>query len=87
LPNFCVSIGLTVNKIPVLGVIFNPIKNEMFTAATGHGAFLNDQPINVNHGVVSLSECLLITEFTTNYEEIENTTRVILLLMRHVHGV
>ncbi|PJF17418.1 hypothetical protein PSACC_02730 [Paramicrosporidium saccamoebae] len=84
LPNFCIAIGLAIDKIPALGVVFNPITNEMFSAATGYGAFLNDQPISVSRGVASLSQCLLITEFTTNYEEIENASRDNLLLMRHI---
>lgn len=42
-----VSIGYIENGEPVLGVIYNPYKDEMYTAIKGHGAFCNNQPIHV----------------------------------------
>jgi len=47
-PFSCVSIGLTVGKVPVVGVVFNPSLNELFYAADGQGAFLNGTPIHVS---------------------------------------
>jgi hypothetical protein len=47
-PFTCVSIGLAVQQQPVVGVVYNPMLNEMFTAAKGCGAFLNDKPIQVS---------------------------------------
>ncbi|KAI7729910.1 hypothetical protein M8C21_010855 [Ambrosia artemisiifolia] len=44
-PFVCVSIGLTIKKVPVVGVVYNPIMNELFTAIDGKGAFLNGNPI------------------------------------------
>ncbi|XP_076935049.1 inositol-phosphate phosphatase-like [Bidens hawaiensis] len=35
----------TVKKVPVVGVVYNPILNELFTATDGNGAFLNGDPI------------------------------------------
>eukprot|EP00397_Hematodinium_sp_SG-2012_P046316 GEMP01052283.1.p1 GENE.GEMP01052283.1~~GEMP01052283.1.p1 ORF type:complete len:348 (+),score=66.36 GEMP01052283.1:44-1045(+) len=40
IPFCCVSIGFVVDKKAVLGVVYNPILDEMFSAAVGHGAFL-----------------------------------------------
>jgi myo-inositol-1(or 4)-monophosphatase len=40
-PFVAISIGLTINKVPVVGVIFNPLLNELYSAAQGQGAFLN----------------------------------------------
>jgi inositol-phosphate phosphatase/L-galactose 1-phosphate phosphatase len=34
-----------VNKVPTVGVVFNPILDELFTAVKGRGAFLNGQHI------------------------------------------
>ena len=48
LPYSCVSIGLAFRKEAVLGVVYNPMTAEMFTAIRGSGAFLNDSPIAVN---------------------------------------
>jgi inositol-phosphate phosphatase/L-galactose 1-phosphate phosphatase len=40
-----VSIGLVIDKVPTVGVVFNPILDELFTAVIGKGAFLNGQRI------------------------------------------
>ncbi len=44
-PNFVVSVALVENGYPVVGVLYNPVTKEMFTAAKSEGAFLNDDPI------------------------------------------
>ncbi len=43
-----VSIGLLKNKMPVIGVIYNPYADEMFFAEIGHGAYMNGQRIQVS---------------------------------------
>lgn len=45
IPEFCVSIGLAVHGRSVLGVIYNPMSEELFAAAEGHGANLNGEPL------------------------------------------
>lgn len=47
-PMVCVSIGLWINKQPVVAVILNPVLGETFTAIKGRGALLNSSPINVS---------------------------------------
>lgn len=47
-PNWCVSIGATFEGKPILGVIFDPVKDELYSAATGRGATRNGDPITVN---------------------------------------
>ncbi len=61
-PFFCVSIGLEENGEMVLGVIYEPIRDEMFYAIKGNGAFLNDQKIQVSK-VETLTNSLLVTGF------------------------
>lgn len=61
-PFFCVSIGLLNYGQPVLGVVFNPVQNELFTAIKGQGAFLNGKRLNVSK-VNTLRESLLVTGF------------------------
>ncbi len=46
-PEFCVSIGLAVNGSPVLGVIYHPLRRELFDAVRGGGARLNGEPVQV----------------------------------------
>ena len=45
-PNFVVSVGLVENGIPIVGVLFNPVTKELFTAAKGEGAHLNGKLIH-----------------------------------------
>ena len=47
---FAVSIGLAVDGAPVLGVVFNPARNEMFTGCVGLGVSLNGIPVRPTVG-------------------------------------
>jgi myo-inositol-1(or 4)-monophosphatase len=62
LPHFCVSIALCEGGEPVHGVIFDPLRNELFTASRGAGAVLNDKKIRVADRK-DLTGALLITGF------------------------
>jgi len=46
-PQYCVSIAIQQGGKPVHAVIYDPSKNELFTASRGRGAFLNDRRIRV----------------------------------------
>ena len=45
-PNFVISVALVENGTSILGVLLNPVTNEIFTAAQGEGAQLNGKTIN-----------------------------------------
>ena len=60
-PFVCVSIGLVVENVPVVGVVFNPVMGELFVGALGRGATLNGNPIRVS-GEKDLSRALIGTE-------------------------
>ena len=60
-PNSCVAIGLCVHHTPVVGVVFNPITHELFTAALGRGAKRNGAPIATSNTDV-LARALVATE-------------------------
>jgi myo-inositol-1(or 4)-monophosphatase len=47
-PEFVVSVGLSVGGIAVLGVLYNPISEETFSGLRGEGAWLNGVPIAVS---------------------------------------
>ena len=49
LPEFSISIALVENNIPVVGVIYNPISEEMFYAERNKGAFLNGMKIQISN--------------------------------------
>jgi myo-inositol-1(or 4)-monophosphatase len=62
LPHFCISIGLVENGEPTDGVVFDPLRNELFTASKGAGATLNDKKIRVADRK-DLTGALLVTGF------------------------
>jgi myo-inositol-1(or 4)-monophosphatase len=61
-PVFCVSIALEKENEIHLGVIYNPMLDEMFVAEKGNGAFLNGKRITVSN-TTDLSKSLLATGF------------------------
>ncbi len=66
-PAYCVSIGLYLDGRAVAGVIYDPRLNEMFAAAEGRGATLNDEPIAVSR-CAKLGDALLSTGFPANLD-------------------
>jgi myo-inositol-1(or 4)-monophosphatase len=61
-PVFCVSIALENEGEVVLGVVYDPMRNDMFVAVRGEGAYLNDKKLAVS-SVNNLSRSLLATGF------------------------
>lgn len=48
LPHTCISVGVYKNKKPYIGIVYNPILDELYTAIVGEGAFLNGKKICVS---------------------------------------
>jgi myo-inositol-1(or 4)-monophosphatase len=61
-PQYCVSIAVEHNGALEHGVIYDPVKDELFTASKGRGAFLNDRRIRVSK-CARLGEALVGTGF------------------------
>jgi len=61
-PVYCVSIALAVRGKIEQAVIFDPSRNDLFTATKGRGAFLNERRIRVSKRT-QLKECLISTGF------------------------
>jgi len=61
-PVFSVSIGLEIDGEVVWGVVFDPMRNELYTARRGNGSFCDDVPLCVSK-VETLSASLLATGF------------------------
>jgi myo-inositol-1(or 4)-monophosphatase len=71
-PAYCVNIALLVDGTPQVGVTFDPRLNELFTAYTGGGAFLNGKPIRVS-SAPTIRDGLLATGFPADYgQQIRN---------------
>jgi myo-inositol-1(or 4)-monophosphatase len=47
-PFFCASVGLAVDGEVVAGAVYDPLREELFTAERGGGAHLNGQPLRVS---------------------------------------
>ncbi|GAB6021068.1 hypothetical protein CHUAL_003702 [Chamberlinius hualienensis] len=67
-PYVAISIALTVNKEVVVGVVYNPILDQMYTAVKEKGAFLNDTSIHVT-SKQELSDALLALEVGSGRDE------------------
>ncbi len=61
-PRFCVSIGVVREGVPVVGVVFDPLLDELFAAVAGRGAERNGRPIAVSRET-ELSRSLVATGF------------------------
>ncbi|MGQ9802006.1 MAG: inositol monophosphatase family protein [Candidatus Saccharicenans sp.] len=62
LPVFCVSIALLWREEIIIGVVYDPCRQELFTAVRGQGAYLNDRPVRVSDSK-ELGRSLLATGF------------------------
>ncbi len=58
IPHFCTIVALSHGDEPIIGVTYDPMREELFTAEKGKGAFLNGERISVSESPV-LSEALL----------------------------
>ncbi len=67
LPTFAVSIALEDAGIPVVGVVYDPMRDELFVARRGGGASLNGVPIHVS-SVDRLISSILVTGFSYDFE-------------------
>lgn len=61
-PVYCVSIALAVKGKVEQAVVYDPTRNDLFTATRGRGAYLNDRRIRVSKRTM-LSQCLISTGF------------------------
>lgn len=87
LPPFAISIGLTLNDKPVLGVVYEVTKKEMFHAVEGHPAYCNDQLIRAS-AVNSLNESLFATGFPYyDFPKMEAYLNIIRKFLKQSHGV
>ncbi|XBC42529.1 MAG: inositol monophosphatase family protein [Buchnera aphidicola (Meitanaphis elongallis)] len=65
LPHFCVSISIIVKKISEISVIYDPLRNELFTSVKGQGAQLNGYRMRCNN-ISLLNNSLIGIIFSNN---------------------
>ena len=71
-PAYCVSIALSVKGKIEQAVIYDPSRNDLFTATKGRGAYLNDRRLRVSKRI-RMHECLLSTGFPFRADDDFNT--------------
>lgn len=87
LPCFAVSVALVRGPEPVAGVVYEVSRDELFRAAQGHGAFLNDRPLRVS-AAPDLDHALLATGFPyTEFNQMTPYLRILEAFMRCTQGV
>lgn len=86
-PQFCVSIALKHKKVITQAVIYDPSRNDLFTASRGRGAFLNDQRMRVSKRA-TLRSSLLGTGFPfRQFEHIDVYLGILRDMMAGAAGV
>ena len=60
IPHFAISVGLEHDKEIICGIIYDPIKDEMFVAEKGNGSYLNNQRMRVSSRS-KLKDCMIFT--------------------------
>jgi len=60
IPHFAISIGLEHDKEIICGIIYDPIKDEMFAAEKGNGSYINNQRMRVSSRS-KLKDCIIFS--------------------------
>ena len=85
-PCFCVSVGLECKGRLEIGVVYDPLRDEMFTAERGQGASLNGRRIRVSP-TPHLASALLCTGFPYDVRERGEFARHFANFIMHAQGV
>lgn len=82
-PQVAVSIGLLIKGIPTVGVVYNPITEELWSGAKGLGAKLNNNPITVSD-TENLIDSLLVTGFAYDRRETQDNNYAEFCYLTHL---
>ncbi|MCM2275955.1 MAG: inositol monophosphatase [Candidatus Didemnitutus sp.] len=87
LPHFCTSIALaTADRQPLLGVVHDPTRGEIFTAVRGGGAHLNGVALRVTD-TASLNDAVVSTGFPYDkHTNPDNNLREWTAFLKHIRG-
>lgn len=72
IPYFAVSVALMRGGRSVLGVVYNPVEQEMFSALKGGGAFLEDEPLPLRQSSGRLQDAIASVDFKRLPRELAN---------------
>lgn len=82
LPFFAISLALIVNGETRLGIVYDPVMDECFSAIKGQGAKLNGKPLNVSNPPEYLTQCIAMID----YKRLDNDLRILLITDSPFHS-
>ena len=86
-PHYCISIAMRHKGRLEIGVIYDPIRDELFCAGRGNGAMLNDRKIRVSN-LTSFESALLVTGFPfRENQNIDTYLATLREVMLHTSGI
>jgi len=83
--NFAISVAVYEKGQPLIGVIYDPMKDELFHALRGHGAYLNDNKLEpiadtpVKHSLIGINSTWLVPNELYDYRKFHT-------LIQHLRG-
>jgi myo-inositol-1(or 4)-monophosphatase len=86
-PQYAVSIALAVNGVIQQGVIYDPSRDELFTATKGAGAYLDSRRLRVGNQI-KLADCLIGTGFPYRADQdLDGYLEVFAKMTKHCAGL
>lgn len=82
-PHTCISVGVYKNKKPYLGIVYNPILDELYEAEVGKGAFLNGKKITVSKEE-DFQKALIATGFPYTSGTCEDDLNAVMKYMKKI---
>ena len=87
IPQISVSIALWEGSNPILGVVYDPLRDELFTAATGKGARLNGEPMSVS-STTNLERAVVATGFPYDHgDHAQEYAAALAAVLETVNGI
>ena len=87
LPMYCTSVALMIDEEVVLGVIYNPVLDECFSAFKGGGPYLNGKTISVSNTLL-MENSLIATGFPyTNFDRADEYVNAFDVFMHKSRGL
>jgi hypothetical protein len=86
-PQYCISIALSQRGVITQAVIYDPVRNDLFTATKGAGAYLNEKRIRVTK-LDRIANALLATGYVTgNAKALDEYLKMYGIMAERSHGM
>ncbi len=85
-PHFCISIGVQFKNIIEHGLVYDPLRQELFTATRGTGAFLNDRRMRVAQRKQFAGSVIASSFGHKNTKEIDVFLKILAAILPHAAG-